>query len=164
MPRLQETISRAETNLQRKLEWISRYDTRVIFVASIAIAMLGVLASASGNLKEWSCLSLFSFGASFILLIISLTYVYLAQRPKITSPNQSLLFFGTISKLKFTNFSDQFKNSTDEEYLNDLLHQIHINSIVLCKKFRYLRYSIFSIGLAVIPWGSSVYFSKLYLN
>lgn len=159
-----ETIARAELNLQRKLEWISRYDTRITFVAGVAIAMLGVLANASGLMSKWTCGAYLSFGTAAALLIISLGCVYFAQKPRVLAPNQSLLFFGTISKMDFTSFSKQFKNTSDEDYLDDLLHQIHINSIVLCDKFTYLKYSILLIGLSTIPWGISIYLSKLYLN
>lgn len=164
MTNVTEPIARAELNLQRQLEWISRYDTRIIFVAGVAIAMLGVLANACGSMSEWTCGAYISYGITLILLITSLVCVYLAQTPKVLSPNQSLLFFGTISKLDFSSFSNQFKAASNDDYLNDLLHQIHINSIVLCDKFTYLKYSTFSIGLATVPWGISIYFSKLYLH
>lgn len=159
-----QSIHRAELNLQRHLEWISRYDTRIIFVAGIAIAMLGVLANASGLTKEWNCTTYMAFGISFILLIVSLVYVYKAQTPRVVSPNQSLLFFGTISKMGFNDFSDHMKETSDDAYLMDLLHQIHINSIILCDKFRYLKYSILFIGLSVVPWGVAIYLSKLYIK
>ncbi|WP_188754025.1 Pycsar system effector family protein [Parapedobacter defluvii] len=164
MDNIKETIARAEINLQRKLEWTSRYDTRIIFVAGIAIAMLGILANASGIMANWTCFAYISFGLTLLLLLLCLGCVYLAQSPKVLAPNQSLLFFGTISKLDYSDFSDKFKNTTNEKYLEDLLHQIHINSVILCGKFAYLKYAIFFIGLSAIPWGISIYLSKLYLT
>src|SRR5690606_34271546 len=133
-------------------------------VAGVAIAMLGVLANASGIMSKWTCGAYLSFGITLVLLLTSLGCVYLAQKPRVHAPNQSLLFFGTISKLDFASFSDQFKNASDADYLDDLLHQIHINSIVLCDKFTYLKYSILLVGLSSIPWGISIYLSKLFLH
>ena len=92
MDNIKETITRAEINLQRKLEWTSRYDTRIIFVAGIAIAMLGILANASGIMANWTCFAYISFGLTLLLLLLCLGCVYLAQSPKVLAPNQSLLF------------------------------------------------------------------------
>ena len=155
-------IAHAELNLQRKLEWGSRYDTRIIFVAGTAIAMLGVLANASGLMNCWSTVTYFVFGVSFILQGLSLVFVYLSQSPKILAPNTSLIYFGTISKMTFADFSNKFKTATDEEYLEDLLHQIHVNSSILCSKFANLKYALLCLALSVIPWGISICLSKVY--
>lgn len=160
---LKKQVHRAELNLQRKLEWISRYEARVVFVAGVEIAMLGVLASASGKMSQWSCGAYILFGIAVILLVASLVCIYLAQTPKVSSPNKSLLFFGTISKLEFREFTRQFKGASDRDYLDDLLYQIYINSSVLCRKFKYLKYSFFCLGASIIPWVLSIYFSKLYI-
>ncbi len=157
-------ISRAESNLQRKLEWISRYDTRITLVAGTSIAMLGVLASASGLITSWSVIALIVFIIAFILLGLSLVFVYFSQKPNDLAPNKSLLFFGTIGKMSFSEFDTGFKNYSNDEYLEDLLHQIHINSQILCKKFTNLKYALFCIALAVLPWGIAIYISKLYLH
>lgn len=157
-------ISHAELNLQRKLDWMSRYDTRIIFVAGIAVAMLGVLASASGNVKCWFVSTYFFFGLALILLSLSLLFVYFSQKPIILAPNQSLLYFKTISKMGSTEFIQKFKNTTEEEYLEDLLYQTHINSQILSKKFQNLKYSLTFIAVSIIPWGISIYLSKLYFN
>lgn len=161
---IQTKISRAELNLQRKLEWVSRYDTRIIFVAGTAIAMLGVLANATGQIKCWDVKEVIVFVAAFILQGLSLIFVYFSQRPIVLAPNKSLLFFGTIGKMTFSDFSTKFRNYTEENYFEDLLHQIHINSQILNKKFSNLKHALFCIALSIIPWGIAIYLSKLYLH
>ena len=161
---IEKKIDRSEKNLQRKLEWISRYDTRIAFVSGIAIAMLGVLASASGLIVKWECFTYFIFGLASILLLLSLIFIYFGLYPKIKSPNTSLLFFGTIADMKFDEFKKKFKDITDEEYLDDLLCQTHINAEILKKKFSSLKTSLVLIGVSTLPWIIAIYLSKMYLK
>lgn len=161
---IKQKIALAELNLQRKLEWTSRYDTRIIFVAGTSVAMLGVLASAAGNITCWSIWSYLAFGASLVLLGLSLGCVFFSQKPKINSPNKSLIYFGTISKTKIANFIAEFNASTEEEYLDDLLHQIHINSRILSAKFFCLKLALGFIVGAILSWFIAIYLSKIYMH
>jgi len=80
------------------------------------------------------------------------------------SPNKSLLFFGTIAKMSFDDFKQKFKSISDEDYLNDLLCQIHINSEILEQKFSNIKAALTMIVLSVIPWVIAIYLSKMYLK
>ncbi|MBN9483129.1 MAG: hypothetical protein BGO70_01075 [Bacteroidetes bacterium 43-93] len=159
---LDKRIDRAEKNLQRKLEWISRVDTRVSFIAGVAIAMLGVLANAFSRIICWEWYHYAVFYSAAAFLFVSLFYLYKSQNPKILAPNESLIFFGTIAKMKFDDFKSKFSNTSPEDYFDDLLHQVHINSEILCEKFYYLKSSITWIIIAVIPWLIALYFAGLY--
>lgn len=157
-------ISRAEQNLQRKLDWVERHDTRVSFAAGGTIAMLGVLAGASAAVVTWSLWLYIVFGSAAALLFVSLVLIYFSQYPKTKPYKQSLLFFGSISKLSVGNFKSKFKAMTAEEYLDDLLAQTHINAEILSKKFENLKASLILIGIATIPWLLAIYYSKIYLK
>lgn len=157
-------IPQAEGNLQQKLEWIGRHDSKTVFVTGILIAMLGLLASASSKIDNWTILLYVIFGATTMLLFVSLFFIYRSQYPKTLSSNTSLNYFGTIGDMKFDEFKRRTKQATDEEYLDDLLCQIHINSQMLKLKFRFLKISLVLLGVAVIPWLFSIYFSHEYLK
>jgi hypothetical protein len=159
-----EKIEQATTILQVKLDWIGRHDTRIAFVAGVAIAMLGILANASASIVSWNCLLYIIFGLAAILLFISLILIYLSQYPKTKSQNSSLVFFGTIASLKLDQFKKNFKAMTDDEYLDDLLSQVYINSEILAKKFTYLKSSLIFLVISVIPWLGAIYLSKIYLK
>lgn len=161
---LDSKIQQAETSLQRKLNWIGRHDTRIAFVAGFSIAMLGVLARASASIVVWDWCLYLVFSLAALLLFISLALVYLSQYPKTESRNSSLNFFGTIAALKLDEFKKRFKERTNEEYLDDLLSQIHINAEILNKKFSYLKSSLVVLAIALIPWLVALYLSKLYLK
>jgi phosphoglycerol transferase MdoB-like AlkP superfamily enzyme len=157
-------ISQAETNLQRKLEWVGRHDSKIVFVTGIIIAMLGLLASASSKIDNWNFWLYVVFGVTALLLFVCLFFVYKSQYPKTFSSNTSLNYFGTIAELKFDEFKRRTKQATDDEYLDDLLCQIHINSQVLKLKFRFLKISLILLGASVIPWLICLYFSHEYLK
>ena len=157
-------IERAEANLERKLEWISRHDTRIAFVAGITITMLGVLAQVSASISKWNLNLYIVFGAAASLLATSLILIYCSQYPKTESQNSSLIFFGTISTWKVDEFKKRFKEVSDEDYLDDVLCQIHINAVILGKKFRYLKSSLLVMAVAIIPWLLALYLSRFYLK
>lgn len=155
-------INQAEANLQRKLEWVGRHDNRTVFVTGIIIAMLGLLASTSSKILNWTFCNYILFGLTALLLFISLFFIYRSQYPKTFSQNTSLNYFGTIAEMKFDEFKRRTKQATDEEYLDDILCQIHINSQILKLKFRFLKISLILFGIAVIPWLISIYVSHEY--
>lgn len=161
---IESKISQAEENLQRKLDWVGRHDSKIVFVTGILIAMLGLLASATSKIEEWNCFLYSVFGLTGLLLFASLFFIYKSQYPKTFSSNTSLNFFGTIADMKFDEFKRKTKQATDEDYLDDLLCQIHINSQVLKLKFRFLKISLILLGISVIPWLICLYLSHEYLK
>src|SRR5690606_32003201 len=98
------------------------------------------------------------FGLTALLLFVSLFFIYKSQYPKTFSSNTSLNYFGTISEMKFDEFKRRTKQATDDEYLDDLLCQIHINAQVLKLKFRFLKISLILLGYYVMPWLICLYF------
>lgn len=161
---LEKILEQAESNLKRELDWIGRHDTRSAFAAGISIAMLGVLANASAAIVRWDWWIYSIFGIAAGLFFVSLVLVYSSQYPKTESRNSSLIFFGTVAALRFDEFAKKFKEMDREQYLDDLLYQVHINAEILDKKFRYLKYSLRLLAIAIIPWLIAIYLSKLYLK
>jgi len=157
-------ISQAEENLQKKLDWVGRHDSRTVFVTGILIAMLGILASASSKITTWITFDYVLFGISTLLLFCSLFFIYKTQYPNTNSENTSLNYFGTIAEMRFDEFKRRTKQATDEEYLDDLLCQIHINSQILKQKFRFLKISLILLRIAVIPWLISIYIGHEYIK
>lgn len=161
---LDNKISQAENNLQRKLEWIGRHDSKTVFVTGIIIAMLGVFTSASSKISVWTDCIYVIFIMTGLLLFISLFFIYRSQYPKTFSQNTSLNYFGTIAEMRFDEFKNKTRQSSDDEYLDDLLYQIHINSQILKLKFYYLKISLVILGIAIIPWLVSLYLSHEYIK
>lgn len=151
-----KVIARAEINLERQIEWVGKHDAKTSFVAGVAIAMLGVAANLDYSTLHCQSYT-FVIILIFLLLGLSLVYVYLSQFPKVQSPNHSLLFFGTIASRESNKFQTDFKNMDEEKYLEDLLHQTHVNASIVKKKFEYLKLALIFLLLAVIPWSVMIY-------
>lgn len=79
---MERKIAQAEANLQRKLDWIGRYDSRIAFVAGISIAMLGVMVNTSSSFLNYTWYVYLALGLVSGLLLTSLFLVYLSQYPK----------------------------------------------------------------------------------
>jgi hypothetical protein len=161
---MENKIAKAELNLQRKLDWVSKHDARTAFTTSVVIAMLGVLANASAAIKVWNWYLYLFGGLSLALLFTSLILICMSQFPKTTSINSSLIYFGTIADLKADDFKKKFMAATDEEYLDDLLSQTHKNAEIVDKKFYYLKATLILILMSVMPWLLTIYFSKIFLK
>ena len=161
---IEQKIAKAELNLQRKLDWVGKHDTRVAFTASIVIAMLGVLVNAGATIKTWEWYLCILFGLTVSLLFASLILIYLSQFPKTNSINTSLIYFGTVASIKADEFKKRFNAVTEEEYLDDLLSQTHKNAEIVCKKFKYLKATLITILISVIPWLLTIYFSKIFIK
>lgn len=161
---LETKIQQAESNLQRKLEWIERHDNRVVFLTGIIIAMLGVFASSIAMITTWTCFDGFVAIMTGSLLLISLTIIFFGHYPKMRSLNTSLIFFDTISRLSFNEFKQRVESRTEEDYLDDLLNQIYVNSQILSSKFRSLKNAFIFMGISLVPWLYCIYISKLYFK
>lgn len=157
-------IERAKLVLQFNLDWISRYDTRIALLAGIQIAMLGLLAKSGAAIISWGWISGFTFGTAFLAISYGLILVYLSQYPKTESQNSSLIYFGTIAPLKINNYKEKFLEVSENEYLDDLLSQVYINSIILSKKFDNLKSSLRLLAISIPPWLYAVYLSGILLD
>src|SRR5205085_11720781 len=104
------------------------------------------------------------FGLAAAFLMTSLAFIYLTHFPSTESPNNSILYFGTIAKMSNENFKIKFKTISEEDYLDDMLTQIHRISGILERKFYRLKTSLICLFLAVVPWLLAIYFSKLLIK
>ena len=127
-------IQRAEENYKRQLEWITKTDTRCNIIIAIFVGMVEFLANIINSNIYWSWFNISALIVFASSTIASIFFIILAQYPKTESPNNSLIYFNTISSLKNQDFISGFKKLTDEEYLDDLLFQTHINAKIVSEK------------------------------
>ncbi|WP_420821922.1 Pycsar system effector family protein [Pseudorhodobacter turbinis] len=66
--------------------------------------------------------------------------------------NGSNVFFGSIAQKTESAFVDGFRKLDEEEWLRDLAAQIWRNSEILCLKYKYLKHSMFSTMVGLMPW------------
>jgi Family of unknown function (DUF5706) len=158
---LADIIARAEKSLQRQHEWTSRYDARSSIVTALSIGMLGVLASAVPTVAKWTPVFWICCSVSVGCLFAALVCYFYGQFPRTPSPNPSLLFFGTICQFRLEDYRSRFIAMSDAAYLEDLLNQTHTVAALLHKKFAALRTALLFLLASVLPWGATLYLSKL---
>lgn len=144
--------------LDRTVLWNNGCDTKT----GIILALIGVLLTmvlTNEGLKTYYRIIVLAFDVKawvylFALLCAVLCLLFgliklisvLFASINITDFNQpaletdSKLFFGSISNNKFSEYKEKFLSMSEDDYINDLLSQIYINSKIANIKFK--RYNL----------------------
>lgn len=149
--RISKATQRAERALADLLEWVAKTDGRTAFLFAVNTA-LGGIALGALSLSSWSVAEVLIYSVYFILFAAVSFNLVMVQYPMVTSPNSSMVFFGTIAGKPFDNFVADFSSMTDDMYLRDVLHQCHVNARVVQTKFRRIRRSMFLLILSSLFW------------
>lgn len=177
---LDEQISNAKDILSRTDNWISACDNK----ASITFGFIGALFAvifATDTIKKLYHVVLNAWGkgcvgkiydviliAAFLLLFVGLIFLAKVLIPRINEQEykegslttNSILYFGTIAGTKFTDYKKAFCNENKEQFLNDLLSQVHINSMIALQKHKCftkgMRLSIIGLIAGVIVLGIGI--------
>jgi hypothetical protein len=144
-----------EKDLDRIQQWIRQADQKIsIFTGfqGIVIAILfpDVLHWLSTDLTSKSIILTLLAVVASVLIICGFAFSLIALIPTLTGNGDSgsLSYFGDIAKLSFSEYKKQMSEADENQHVNDLLRQIHINAIICSKKHNGLRTSMmyFSIG------------------
>jgi hypothetical protein len=157
MTSIEAKIDAAEKNLARLLEWVSRFDNKVLVVIGITTGMLGVLASVAPRPNEWTRWMILWGGLSILTLALSFLFTYWSGYPQLRGPVNSLLFFGSIRQCKLEEYKTSFAEQSAEKHLDDLLNQCHRNSEIIWRKFFWLRFAYRALFLSFVPWAIALY-------
>lgn len=148
-----------EASLDRQLNWIAAADSRIAFIFAISTAMLGVLATiAPVSSDKWSIGAAVFAALALVFNIASLLLVSFATFPRTDGPKGSIIFFGGIAVTEREQFKQEIMKIDTEKYIDDLAKQCHVNADIANSKFTWIKRSLISLYLAIIPWGLSVYF------
>ncbi len=156
-----EQIQLAVNNLERLLEWISRYDTKSSIILGIDTGMIAILISFTPHINAWNLFMIFSAITSVIILGTTLFFIQFGSYPRTKASNKSLIYFGTISEFSSDEFKKQFCNQKEEDYLNDLLEQCHRNAEIITLKFKNLKIAYRLLSFAIIPWIITIFLFKI---
>jgi hypothetical protein len=149
--RVSKATQRAEVVLARLFDWVGKTDGRTAFLFAVNTALGGVALGALA-LSNWSAFEVAAFGVYFAFFSIVSYNLILVQYPNVSSPNKSMLFFGTIASHSFDEFVSRFSSMKDDDYLRDVLYQCHVNSAIVQKKFQRLQRAMFLLILSSVVW------------
>lgn len=165
---ISEQIEVAKASLERINGWIDNCDTKAGTILALIGVLLTIVFTNEGLNELYKLMSrvfpprsfcgflyLLLFVSSVILLIIGLlhliwTLMAVTDAKKYSQSGvttNSLLHFKSISdRTDYQRLYDDFITQSKESYLNDLMSQVYINSIIANKKYENynngLRYTI----------------------
>ena len=145
-----------EKDLSRIIGFVTSCDSKSSIVMSGVLAMVALIAGLNGpsladhfknNLDSAGViLSLMLLIVSVALIIIGLSFIisslYARGKPDNQAYHDSLIYYGSISSLEYDDYKESVLSRTNEDYLEDLASQVHINSVICSKK-----YNLYNKGL-----------------
>lgn len=152
MADIKEKLATAQWVFERTLGWIAQAEIKIGIVATIDIAMLGGLAAAFSEATTKTCLIYALASLAAVFSAAGIACAAFSLLPRLNGPDQSLLFFGRVASLKRADYVARFKQSSDEDTLNDWLEQIHRNAEIAKAKHFWVRKAMELSFLGAIPW------------
>lgn len=168
-----ENLEYAIKTLERVDNWIINCDNKIsvatgfflgLLALSVATDYLGkfvdfireIIANAS-NIYSIIFLVLIVLDASAYLVSIFFLLEAMTARLNIKSKEKRLnsensnIYFGNISKLKYKEYKDSFIQEKNRDRLNDVISQIYINSVIAEVKYKYCNRGVvlFAFALAL---------------
>lgn len=157
-----EKYEKTENILNRTIEFINSCDTK----ASIIITLVGILMTALSaifvgdvvNIKSndiqlcsKGCIAYFVIaGISMIFMVIVMIMLIIVLFARTKSKRDSKMFFGNISKKELSKYEEEMMSINADELFSDLIQQIHINSIICDRKFRYFNKALVLLLFSIV--------------
>lgn len=154
-------INEANVTLERVINWINSCDQKTGIILGIIGVMFSLMLSFDylsrfkaivNNLLNANCYVLIVIlTTALIALVVGVLLLIATLVPRIDSNvyrekrlnTKSKIFFNTISQNKsYAEYYNSFIKLNEQDYLNDLLSQIYINS-----KIASIKHKFYSIGL-----------------
>lgn len=87
------------------------------------------------------------------LIATTVVYLYKCAFPHLDGGHSSLIYFAEVSKRTEAKFLIEWKNADADKLTDDILGQIWANSVIVCKKFRFLKIASITLASSLLPWG-----------
>lgn len=171
----------ALATLDRIIGFINNCDNKTSIILGIHGVMITILLSSEGiselkNIIDSAIINCTGFSTMYIMLLViafavfgygifKLVMVLFANTNcgdgQVELECDSKIFFGSIGKnSKYNLYKEKLLTLTEEDYMNDIISQIYINSIICNKKFdNYkagMKASIIGFLSVVFIWGIGV--------
>ncbi|WP_028465658.1 Pycsar system effector family protein [Nisaea denitrificans] len=155
----------AVDNLSRAIDFLKFAEAKngAVVTLSSAWAFACISLQASNlELTSWLKIALqISIPFALLATLVSLFSFdpRLAIKSKSNSKNiPNLLFFGDISRVGYKEFKELIRDyympdhsrSYTDKYIDDLLNQVHENSIIAIRKFRFFQISVTFLSVSIL--------------
>jgi Family of unknown function (DUF5706) len=142
----------AQWIFERQMAWIAAADTKTAAIVAIDSAMIAALATAFASTKTPATWAVLLSIIALISIVIGIICCAAALLPRTEGPKNSLLFFGTISKVEPAEYLEALAAASEKSFLEDLAAQIHRNAEIACLKHIWVRRALGWSFFSAIPW------------
>ncbi|MBM3210342.1 hypothetical protein FJZ39_03330 [Candidatus Saccharibacteria bacterium] len=148
-----------EKLLDKIHDWIKSVDQKVSIALALEVGVLALIAVPTTKLIQhsffdlnWSQIGLLV--VSFVLFAYGMLKAVWALKPRLRLPKKmtSLLYFESISRMKYEDFRKKLNAQRTPAYKEELAAQVHTSSVIASKKHRALAESLILFVLAVTIW------------
>jgi Pycsar effector protein len=151
------TISFLESCLARHLAWITAADAKTAVIFTLVIAMVALPVATVPKYGDWTPAGVVMAVIAGLGLLSTLASLTLAIIPRTTPPAQSLIFFGTVAKRSVELYRRDVVTLNDENYVDDLIRQTHVNATIASKKYYWIRRATILLYVSLLPWMLAVF-------
>lgn len=145
--------------LERNINFISTADSKTGYLITINMAMLAGLAAAYtlSDKTQYTIVFLIFSIPTLILSTLSIYCAAISVWPRTSGPNDSLIFFASISNLNPTEYLQKINGARLDDLINDLSRQIHRNAEIAKEKYKWVRKSVIYCFTSSIPWFATIF-------
>lgn len=154
----QRRTEHAKWLFERTLGWIATADVKVGVAMALDTAMLGGLAAAFSSSDPLSRTA-WTYFATLVAtggMVIAMFCAAMAAIPRMLGPVKSIIFFARISERQESDYLDLFAKVNEQEFISDLVTQIHRNAQIATAKHWWVRKSLIWSFVAAIPWIAAI--------
>lgn len=123
-------------------------NTKTALLLTLATLLPSLLFSLNHSIDNF--LSVVINSISIFISVAIYWSLLVASQPYLKSNNESLLFFGSISKKDIESYRSAIKTETEDSYLDDLIFQAYSLSKGLSKKYKYIQIATWLIIIQVV--------------
>lgn len=152
----QQRLHFLQWTLERQLNWIGAADTKVGAIVAADTAMIAGVGTAYALVSNRPVLAMATSAIAVILVAAAMFCAAMAMLPRGESPNQSAIYFGTISERSIADYVQFLHAITSVDIANDLSQQVYRNAQIAAAKHKWVRLAVLISFTGTIPWGVAI--------
>lgn len=143
--------------LDKQLGWIASADARLSLVLPLSTGMLGSLAVFAPKPSAWGLAVGIPAALATLFLFLSIIFCAFACFPRTSGTDGSMIFFEGIRSRSVDEFTSTAHSADASELANDLIEQCYINAKIASCKFKWIKRSVMSLLISMLPWAVTLY-------
>lgn len=135
-------VAMAQWLLDRNIAWIAAAEAKAGFIVAVDTVMFAGLAATYNDAKTLGWITAILTGASAVMLGLSVLFAAFAVKSRLGGPTTSLIYFGRVAAVDMQTYAAAVQSANPDDWLADLIRQIHRNAEIAEVKHRWTRRSM----------------------